>query len=209
MKARSEARLARDLLSAVIAGFLWLLATIPMVTIVPATAGLFAVTARPGSRPSAVWSTFWISFLRHLRQGVALGALVALVMAVLMVNVTLAVQQGGVVATVMILVASLAALMVSGTLVFLFPLIVAYPASWKQSLRDAVLLAGGFPLIAIGCLAVLGVAAVVVAILPPLLPLNAGVAALTVSKVAQRVFDKVIERQAAERHTTTSPKSNY
>lgn len=197
-KADSGVRLVRDLASVLIAGFLWLIATVPIVTIVPATAALFAVTARPVSTPASVWSTFWAGFLEHLRRGLALGGLLALVMVMLMVNVTLAVQQGGAAATIVIMIVSLTAMIVCGTLVFLFPLMVTHPSPWKQTIRDAALLAGGYPLVTITCLAVLGVAAFTVAVAPPLLPITAGVAALTICRMAERAFDRVIERQSVE-----------
>lgn len=184
----------------VFGGLLWLLVSIPVVTLLPATAALFSVMNGWVDGPPAVWSTFWSGLRKHLGQGLAFGGLFFASVAVIGVDLVFVLNADGTLVRAAVLaMAVLLALAVTGTLVFLLPVMIVDEGPWKQNLRNAALLAGGFPGTALLGVVILAVAALVAYGVPPLLPALAGVTAFAIMRLATRAFHRIPARRAAGR----------
>ncbi|REF35895.1 YesL family protein [Thermasporomyces composti] len=199
-------RLTDALLAVVFAGLLWTLASIPLVTAGPACAGLCAVmTAWDEDGPPRVWSTFWSGFGRNFRQGVWFSLLTAVAAALLSIDVLYAFRAEDAPLRVPVLtVALLGILAVSGTLVYLYPLLVRYPGPWRRTLRNAALFAAAHPLTSLAGLLLTLAAAVGVLMVPVSLPLAAGLVGWVICRLTGRVFDRFEARQASLQRAETS-----
>lgn len=180
----------------VFAGLLWLLVSLPLITILVATAGLYNVTRDWVDGPPAVWSTFWAGVRRHLWQGLAFGGLLLVVIAIVTADVIFVLSADGTLLRGAVLaMALLLSLAVAATMVFLFPVMTSYDGTWRNNLRNAAMLAGGFPGTALLGVAILAVSALAAYGIPVLLPLAAGVAAFGITRLTSRVFARLPERQ--------------
>ena len=199
-------RVTDALLAVVFAGLLWTLASVPLLTVGPACAGLCAVmTAWDADGPPRVWSTFWSGFGRNLRQGVWFSLLTAAAAALLYVDVLYAFRAEEAPLRVPVLaVALLGILAVSGTLVYLYPLLVRYPGPWRRTLRNAALFAAAHPLTSLAGLLLTLAAAVGVLMVPVSLPLAAGLVGWVICRLTGRVFDRFEARQASLQRAETS-----
>jgi uncharacterized membrane protein YesL len=177
------------------AGLLWLLLSLPVVTVLVATAGLYSVTKDWVDGPPAVWSTFWSGVRRHVWQGLAFGGLLMVVGAIVTADVIFVLNADGTVLRGAVLaMAFLLSLAASGVMVFLFPVMTTYEGTWRKNLRNAVMLAGGFPGTALLGVAILAVSVLAGYAIPLLLPLVAGFAAFGITRLTNRVFARLPER---------------
>jgi uncharacterized membrane protein YesL len=158
---------------------LWLLASLPVVTVPAATVGLFAVVRRwsAGDEP-ALLPTFGAAFRRELRRASAVGAIWAAVGLVLVVDLLAVRRLPGSLAFVGVPLLGLAFVVYALASAYVFPLLVLSSGGWHHVLRNAVLLAIGRPWAALGP-AVLFVSSVVLVVFVPVLALVwAGVMAM-------------------------------
>lgn len=182
----------------VFAGLLWLLVSLPLITLLPATAALFSVMSGWVDGPPAVWSPFWSGFRKHLGQGLAFGGLFFASVAVIGVDLVFVLSADGTLVRAAVLaMAVLFALAVTGTLVFLLPVMIVDDGPWKQNLRNAALLAGGFPGTTLLGVAILAFAALAAYGVPVLLPALAGMTAYAIMRLATRAIHRLPARQAA------------
>ncbi|GAA5026896.1 YesL family protein [Actinopolymorpha pittospori] len=187
------------LFTIVVAGLLWVLASVPIVTLGPATAAFAAVMMEWGQDgPPSVWSTFWTAFRRHFRQGMWLGFLATIAGVLLSVDLMYGLRATDAPLRAVVMVAAIIGILaVGGTLVFTFPVMVAYPAPWRRVLRNAALFAAAHPLTTLGSLFLLLAASLLVVFIPALLPVWVGFAAWTISRLVRRVFRRFLARQEA------------
>lgn len=160
--------------SVVSLGVLWVVASLPVVTLFPATAAMFGVVREWSlDREPALAQAFWRLFRENLRQALAVEA------------IALAAITGGVgsmrIAELLpppLGVATQAAALLAGTvlmagLIFAFPIMVGYRMSLARLLRAAVLIALGRPLTTLACAGLLA-GAFFVSYVFPLAPLLLG-----------------------------------
>lgn len=178
--------------SIVALNLLWLLASLPVVTLFPATAAMFGL-AREWSRGNGprLLPTFVRLFRENFKQALALQAVVAGIGLGLAADVYLA---RGLPPTVHALSQAMVLLVVgvvAAALAYAFPLLVSYRMPFRRLLRTSVLLAIGRPATTLRCLAI-GVLAVLLTLAFPAGPLL--FLALVVSAIYRwcaRVFDEV------------------
>jgi uncharacterized membrane protein YesL len=186
-------------LAVLFAGLLWAVASVPIVTLGPATAALQAVMNAWGEDgPPAVWSTFWSGFGRHFRQALLTGLLATLAAALLTIDLLYGLRAGDApLRAVVLVVAILGSLSLAGTLVFLYPVMVRYPAPWRRVVRNGALFAAAYPFSTLAALASMAAGAVAVAVAPLLLPVVAGLCGWFVSRLTARAFARYHARQDA------------
>lgn len=201
---RQFAALARPLESLFVmgvAGLLWVLAAAPIVTVGPATSGLFSVMSDWDTEPPPVWRTFWTGFGRHFRQSLGISVLVGGISAVVAVDLNFALHtDSSAVRIATVLAALVLGLIASGPIVFAFPLLARHASPWRRTLRNAVLFGGSY----VGT-TVLGVvvlmAAVVAAIsAPAALPLIAAGTSYLLTRLTGRAFTRfLVQRKSLQR----------
>jgi uncharacterized membrane protein YesL len=184
---------ALERFTAVVAlNLLWLLASLPLVTLFPATAAMFGVVREwsRGNEP-ALLPTFVRCFRENVKQAWALQAVVSVIGLGLVADAYLArglppvphaASQAVVLVTVILVVAGL---------VYAFPLLVTYRMRFGALLRASLLLAIGRPVTTLGCLAIgaLGVGLTVAFPAAPLLVMS--LVASATYRWCARVFDEV------------------
>ena len=181
-----------------VAGLLWTLACIPVVTIVPATTAMYAVMTNWGpDGPPPVFSTFWEALKKHFWQAFGIGVLVEAAALLLAIDVTFGLRaENAPLRTIVLVVAVVLTLALAGTMVFLFPVMTTYPAPWRRVLRNSALFAAGYVGTTLLGLAVFAAAAAAIYFAPASLPLTAGLTAYLVSILTKRAFAKYAARQA-------------
>ncbi|MEO3749552.1 YesL family protein [Streptomyces sp. B6B3] len=187
--ARGLGRLA-DL---VLAGLLWTVASLPLVTLPAATTALFAVAdgwVRGESPP--VLATFRDAFRRRPVRGLAVGGALAAGAAVVAVDVAFAAwAEGAPLRAAVLVTATLPALATALAAAFAFPLLALTDDGPVALLRNAVLLAVGNPLPTVAAWATVAAGAALAFVAPPVTPLLGSLAALTVAWLARRALSRV------------------
>ncbi|HEY6737963.1 MAG TPA: DUF624 domain-containing protein [Actinopolymorphaceae bacterium] len=181
-----------------VTGLLWLLASAPIVTLGPATAAMFGVFAawEPGQEPPSVWSTYWEKFRGHFRQALGLGLGLTLVGALLAIDAWYGLSANDAPLRPLVLAAAIfGAVVLLGTLVFLFPVLVSYPAPWRRVVRNAALFSAGYVWTTLLGLFTWAVVGLVVVWSPLLLPFAVAGGAWVVSRLTGRAFERYLVRQ--------------
>lgn len=201
---------ALDLFTRVVAlNLLWLLASLPLVTLFPATAAMFAVVRQwANGDETHLLRTFVRGFTGNFRQAFALQVGVSVVVAGLYADTVLAPQFPAPARIALLAVAGVAGVLVAAALVYAFPLMAGYRLRLAAILRLSVLLAIGRPATTIRCLA-LGVLAGALTVVFPAAPLLvSGVVAATTHRWCARVLadlpDSTSENPATEEVTHRS-----
>ena len=182
-----------------VAGLLWALACVPIITIVPATTAMYAVmTSWTLDGPPPVWSTFWGAFKQHFWQALGIGVILEVVAVILAVDVTFGLRaENAPLRTVVLVVAVVLTIGLAGTMVFLFPVMTTYPSPWRRTLRNSALFAAGYVGTTLMGLGVFALATAAIYFAPASLPVTAGLAAYAVTILTKRAFAKYAARQAA------------
>ena len=172
-------------------GLLWLVVSLPIVTMGAATTAVFYVaTKRASGRDAYVWRDFWKSF----RQNFALSTAVFLTLAAISALLAFNIQNMGfveVLADVIIVVHFFILIEVVFVALYAFPLIARFEMSYAQVLKTALFMANRHFLTTI-CIAAL-LAAVFfmsVAVMPLLIPVAMGIYSYPAAYLIVRVFKK-------------------
>ncbi|QOR71104.1 DUF624 domain-containing protein [Ruania alkalisoli] len=151
----------------VLLNLVWLLASLPVVTFVPATAALFSVLRdrRLGSEVTPV-----VAFARALRTDLRRRTLLGLgwlaVAGVLAVDVVIVQQMGAGASMVLGVITGALALLFAGASTVLFLVIVSYDLPWRGLLRTTATLTLAMPVHVAGALLTLVTALAVTAVSP-------------------------------------------
>lgn len=154
---------------------LWVLASLPLVTLAPATAAMFGVVRQwlRGQEPE-LFTAFFSLFRENFWQSLLLGLLWLAVAALIAVNVLLAGQAAPPLSTVVLVLSSVVGLFFLLTSPYLFASIVHFKAGWIVVVRNAVLLAVSAPHLSLLGLGVLVLMGFIVYSLPVTILLGAG-----------------------------------
>lgn len=193
-------RITRGLVAIVLSGVLWLLASAPIVTLLPATVALYVVMAGwDESGPPPVWSTYWSGFRRHFRQAMWFTAMLAAVGIVLFLDIRYGLlAEGAPIRPVVMVVGIVGTFLLSGVLVFLFPVMVSHPGPWRLVLRNTGLFAAAYVFSTLLGILTFAAGVLVFVSAPVLLPFVVSTVAFLVSRITGRVFDRfLISREAA------------
>jgi uncharacterized membrane protein YesL len=123
-------RIGQGLLTIVVGGLLWLVASLPIVTLLPATAALYALLASwdESGPPRSIWSTYWSGFRTHFRQAMWFTVLLVGAGIVLFLDIRYGLlAEGAPIRPVVMVVGVVGSFLLAGVLVFLFPVMVSHP----------------------------------------------------------------------------------
>ncbi|UFU06139.1 YesL family protein [Ruania halotolerans] len=186
---------AQRITRVVLLSALWGLISVPLVTIGPATAALFAVVRRwhLGEDPALV-PNFLRYFRENLRQGLASGFILLVTAALLPVNLVLTDALAPRDGSAFGLVAVVVSMVVLAGVIYHFPLMVTYDMPWWRLVRVAFMLAIGRPSTTVLCLIlIVGTAALTYAV--PVAPLFvSGLVASGVYRLSMRAVEQVGSR---------------
>lgn len=162
-------------------GVLWVIASLPLVTLFPATAAMFGVVREWSlDREPALVPAFWRLFRENLRQALALEAVAVAAVTGGLVSLRIAGMLPAPAAVAIQGVAVLAGIVLAAGLIFAFPLMVGYRMPLARLMRASVVLALGRPATTLGCAVLLAGAGVVGYVFPPALLLVGGLTASAV-----------------------------
>jgi uncharacterized membrane protein YesL len=170
----------------------WALTSLPVITVVPATAAMFGVVRdwRRGDEPNIL-----PAFVRHLRanfrQAFGIGLLWLVTLAVLFLDYRLVgeLATGAQIPAVVVLALGTAAF--AATSVYLFPVMVGYHARWWVVIRNSFLLGISQLHTTVAALLVVVAVAFLAARIPITLMVSASAAAYLIHAICSRGLDRV------------------
>ena len=171
--------LVRRFSSCVGLGLLWTAASLPVLTLFPATAALFAVVRRwVDGEDTAVWTTFGRGFRDHFLKASAVQAMWSVLAFGLLADISLARTLAPLPQAMLVAVAVVAGTVLAATTMFVFPLMVSHRIRLVELLKLSVMLGIGRPLTALRCLALVALAIAFTAAFPPSLILGSALTAV-------------------------------
>jgi uncharacterized membrane protein YesL len=171
---------------------LWLLACIPVLTIYPATAAMFAVV-RDWVRKNdvGVIQPFILRFRENFRQSFVIGIVWTVSGTALVLDFYLVNQLPSGLRTILYLVLSLMLLLYTFTSVYLFPVMVHFDTTWPVVLKNSLLLGIGRLLTTVQCLLVIVTMISVSVFAPFTLLITGSTTAYIVYRLCDREFRRV------------------
>jgi uncharacterized membrane protein YesL len=178
---------------------LWLVVSLPVVTIFPSTAAMFGVV-RGWVRNGEIGGLgeFFPKFRENLKGSLLLGLLWTILGATLALDVALVNQMPPTQRVIVGTLTFLAVLLYAFVSVYLFPVMVHYDTDWRGVLKNALLLSIGRLPTTLLCLLVVAVTAGVTVVFPLALVFTGSLTAYVVYRLCNRAFDKMAA--AGERH---------
>jgi uncharacterized membrane protein YesL len=171
---------------------LWLLACIPIVTIFPATAALFAVV-RSWIRETD--TGFLLPFLRYFRenffQSLIVGTVWCLIGVILVVDYVFVQQMTSWVRGPLLALLALLAVVYGGTAVYLFPVMVQYQTGWVQIIKNSFLVAFSAPGSTLLCLLIFVLAGLASYVFPISVLVSMCLAAYLTYYLSHRLFQQI------------------
>lgn len=171
---------------------MWLLACLPVVTALPATAAMFGVVrdwAR--EKETGVIATFVLRFWQNFVQSLVVGVLWALFGGALFLDFLLANQLSGATQVVMRSLLVLAVVLYASASVFLFPVMVHYDTRWTAVPKNALLLSIARLPTTLLCLLTVAAMAALTFIVPALILITGSLTANAIYKLCDREFRKI------------------
>lgn len=171
---------------------LWLLCSIPVITLFPATMALFAVFRAWQDNPDdAFYLPFLGRFRQHFVKDFVLGLLWLLIAALAVLNALLLPQVPPALRVGAFALLSLGTVMYLAATIFVFPLLVTYPLSLWAAVRAAVILGMTQLGTTALCVGVLVLAGAAFWVFPPSLLVSAAVAGHLIYKLCYRRLTRV------------------
>lgn len=170
----------------------WLVASLPVVTLFPATAALFgAVRDLQRDLGEGVLTSFWRHLRDNFRQALAIGLLWYAIGAVLMFDYLLLGDLPTPLQVPLFVIFSLGTAAFLVTSVYLFPVMVGYRNDWKSVIRNAFLISVSQLHTSIACLLIVFAAGFLSAQLPLTLLFTVSSTAYLVHAVCSRGLRRV------------------
>ena len=175
----------------IILSLMWLLFSLPVITIGASTAALFYVaTRRIANREGYITGDFWLAFKANFVRGTALWAIIAVVALLLIFNIMNMDLMGGM--SIFLLPAQIILLVqVAFITVFLFPVTARFEMGVKQTLKTCFFMANRHLLTSILCtLLFFAMLIGVFWLMPPIIFVAPGAYAVLSSYLLVRIFKK-------------------
>ncbi len=168
----------------------WLVACLPVVTIMPATAAVFGVVKEwHEGKPSAILAPFARQFGRHFVPSSVLGTAWLLAGAAIIGNNLLIPELDFRIRFIAFAANALLTLVYLFTTMFLFPLLVTYRLTWGQLIKYSFLISMARYAVTLRCLVFLASAITLVYFFPPFLLVAGSTACYAVYQLCRDVFD--------------------
>ena len=137
----------RSLFDLMILNIIWIICSVPLFTIGPATSALTRVLIKQASNesPTSVLKEFFLSFRRDFGKAVVLGLLGLFGTAVVISDYLYAVSLGGVFKTLFLIVAGIVGSIVASFASYAFPLHAFYSNTVSGHIKNALALAASCP----------------------------------------------------------------
>ena len=173
---------------------LWLLVSIPLITIFPATAAMFAIV-RDWSRgkETAIFRPFFRYFRENIVQSLTVGVVWVTLGLIIFVEYRFVVMVTSWAQIPLLAFLFVLVLLYLGTAVFIFPVMVHFQAGWTQIIRNSFLISVSSPLKTFLCLLIISVATLAVLFFPLSFLLTSSVTAYFLYRIAHTIFQKVEE----------------
>lgn len=176
---------------------MWLLACLPVVTALPATAAMFGVVRGwVREKETGVFAAFLFRFRQNFAQSLVVGALWALIGGTLFLDFLIANQLSGGTQVIMRSLLVLAGVLYAFASIFLFPVMVHYDTKWTTVPKNALLISLARLPTTFLCLLTFASAAALTFVVPLLLVVTPSLTAFAVYRLCDREFRKIDGLQA-------------
>ena len=174
-------------------GLIWLLFSIPIITIGASTTALFYVTTRRISdREGYLFKDFLSSFTANIKKATLLWLLWLILVAIILANIYVLVYLGLYPTMVAILLPLQICVLIElyFTLLYLFPLTARFEMGFAETIKTAFIMANKHILATLSCIGTAIVVTVVCLAFPPLFVVAMGAYAFITSHRFMQVFKK-------------------
>jgi uncharacterized membrane protein YesL len=171
---------------------LWLLMCLPVVTIFPATASLFAVVREWKTKSSThLFSIFFRYFKENFKQSILLGLIWVFCVMILYVDFLFTKQLSPIMKPIFLTIFYIAGALFTLTTIFLFPVLVHYKTNVIRIIKGSFLLSiGNLPLSILG-LVILGLIISAAYIFPISIFLTISAGAYIIYVICNSAFQKI------------------
>ena len=171
---------------------LWLLACVPIITIFPATAALFAVIRGwVRGTNSATFKPFFHYMRENFAQSLTIGLLWSVIGVILVVDFLFVQGMTSWVRVPLFVIFGAVLLAYLATAVFLFPVMVHFRCGWLQVIRNAFLIAFSSPGMTLMGLFTIALAGLAVVYVPFSILVIGSLTAYGIYLLCQRTFERV------------------
>ena len=171
---------------------LWLLACVPLITIFPATAALFAVVRDwVRGKETGFLMPFFGYMRENLGQSLVVGLVWTVVGLVLVADFLFVRSITSWVRTPLLVLLFLVGLVYWGTAVNLFPVMVHYRAGWLQIIKNSFLIAFSSPLMTVLNLLIVTLAGLAIYYIPLSFLVFGSATAYLLYRLCHRVFQQI------------------
>ncbi|MGP4081592.1 YesL family protein [Pseudalkalibacillus sp. R45] len=175
--------------------FLWLLTCLPVLTIFPGTAAMFAVIREQTEESEiSIIRSFWYHFKENFKQSFGLGIIWTCIGFLLYLNMTLVFRMPDELRVIMTAFTFLFIFLYIITSLYLFPVLVNYREKTLGVIRNSFLFAIGQFLITIGCLLLLLLAITIVLFVPITLMIVGSLCSTGIYRLCTQSFIKLQQR---------------
>ncbi len=171
---------------------LWIIMCLPIITIFPATAAMFAVVRqRKLNEDTGIFKNFFVYFKENFMQSFSLGIIWLAVAVMFYFNFNIVLQMTGVLKIIMISSLLFIGLFVAMTTIYLFPVMVHYQVRWTALLKNSLLFSISQLWVTVLCIVILGLTALISFIIPISSIIIWSLAVYIIYSLCHRTFNKV------------------
>ncbi|MFJ5717022.1 YesL family protein [Neobacillus sp. NPDC093127] len=175
---------------------LWLLMCLPIITIFPATAGLFAVVREWHTKKNTrLFSIFFRYFKENFKQSILLSLMWALCIVILYIDFLYTKQLPPTMKNIFLTILYTAGGLVAFTSIFIFPVMVQYKSNVIRLIKASFFLSIAFLPLTLICLLVLGLIIGAAYIFPISIFLTISLGAFIIYAICNNAFQKVYSKK--------------
>ncbi|PWU67255.1 YesL family protein [Gracilibacillus dipsosauri] len=177
----------------ILLNILWLLCSLPIITLFPATAAMFGVIRDwENNENVGIFKQFLINLKNHFKHSIFFKVLFLIFIVILVLDYAILNELNSPIMisliTALLFLVTIFTLFIS---MYIFPLMVSYDLSFKNLMRNSILFSMLYFPSTLLCLIIVSVAIFIVAIIPIVSCIILSPMAFLIFKICKRNFDKV------------------
>lgn len=173
---------------------LWVIASIPLITIFPATAAMFGVVRKRQlqKETNGIFKSFYMQFKNNFKQSILLSIIWGVFGAFLYVDYTIISPESSIFQLILYILLIIGVILFSSITIYLFPIMVHFELSWKNVVRNAFFFSLMNPILTILLLIIVGIGGALLYAYPVSIFLSGSFLAYLVYYLCQMMFNQVM-----------------
>ncbi|KIL45192.1 YesL family protein [Jeotgalibacillus soli] len=173
---------------------LWVIASIPLITIFPATAAMFGVVRKRQlqKETNGIFKSFYIQFKDNFKQSILLSIVWGIVGAFLYVDYKIISPESSAFQLILYILLIIGLILFSSITIYLFPIMVHFELNWKNVIRNAFFFSLMNPILTILLLIIVGIGGAILYAYPVSIFILGSFLAFIVYYLCQMMFNQVM-----------------